>query len=47
MRENVDDSDRLIGNPALERTQLVRRKDQESDDGDNEKNGENYGGLGV
>lgn len=47
MREHVDDGDRLVRNTALERAKLVRRKDQGSDDGDNEKSGENYGCLGV
>ena len=47
MREHVDDGDRLVRNTALERAKLVRRKDQGSDDGDNEKSGENYGWLRV
>jgi len=47
MREHVDDSDRFIGRPALERAPIVRRKDQESDDGDNEESGEKHGACDV
>jgi len=47
MREHVDDSGRFIGRPALERAPLVRRKDQESEDGDSEYSGEKHGGSDV
>lgn len=47
MREHIDDSERSIGSPALERAPIVRRKDQESDDGNHEDSGEKHGERDV
>ena len=43
VRKLIDDGDCLIGNPALQREALVRRKDQEGDHGDQERSRKKLG----